>query len=109
MPIPLHKALTLICPVIGAILGLFLGLYLVNGWPARGEFGWPVIAACASLSFLGLVAPALLLRAVPAACPSCGGRALLRTDSTFLRKLLAKYSYRCASCGHDEAADFSRP
>jgi hypothetical protein len=109
MPIPVHKALVLFCPMIGAFLGLFLGLYLVHGWPVKGEFGWPVVAACASLVFLGFLLPMLLLsRFVPSACPRRKGRAYLRTDSTFLRNPLARYSYYCRACGHEEAADFSR-
>lgn len=109
MPIPLHKAMILFCPVIGAFLGLFLGLSIVHGWPARGEFGWPVVTVCALLAFLGFLVPMLLIsRFVPAACPQCKGTAYLRTDSTFLRKLLAKYVYRCSTCGHEEGADFSR-
>lgn len=108
MPIPMHKALVLLCPVVGAFLGIFLGLYLVHGVPVEGAFGWPVVAACAGLGLLGLLVPAFLLRRVPARCPRCGGSAYLRTDSTFLREQLARYSYRCTDCGHDEAADFSR-
>ncbi len=108
LPIPIHKALVVLCPVVGAFLGIFLGLYLVHGVPAVGEFGWPVVAACAVLGLVGLLVPAFLVRLIPARCPSCGGAAYLRTDSSFLREQLARYSYRCAACGHDEAADFSR-
>lgn len=109
MPTPLHKALLVFCPAAGSILGAFLGLYLVHGWPAKGEFGWPVVAACAILAFVGFLAPSLLLRLAPASCQRCGGRAFLHTTSTFWHRPLAQYSYRCTACGHDERADFSNP
>ncbi len=109
MPIPIHKALVVLCPVVSAFLGIFLGLYLVHGVPALDEFGWPGVAACAVLGIVGLLSPVFLVRLVPARCPSCGGSAYLRTDSSFLGAQLARYSYRCAAaCAHDEAADFSR-
>src|SRR3954454_3670201 len=98
-----------VCPAAGAILGIFLGLYLVHGWPVKGAFGWPVVAVCAVLAFVGLMGPALLLRLAPVCCGSCGGRAFLRTDSTLLKKQLATSLYMCGACGHVEKADFSPP
>jgi hypothetical protein len=71
--------LVVLCPTVGAVLGVFLGVYLVHGWPAQGELGWAAVAACTPLALVGLMAPTLLLRAAGAACPRCGGRATLRT------------------------------
>jgi hypothetical protein len=39
MPIAVHKTLTVFCPTVGAVACVFLGLYLVHGWPVKGEFG----------------------------------------------------------------------
>jgi hypothetical protein len=107
MPIFVHKALILYCSVAGAYGGFFLGLYLVHGSPVKGALGWPVIISCALLAFLGFMIPMFLLRMVPASCPRCGGPAFLRTESTFFKKLLAVYKYRCKVCKHAERADFS--
>lgn len=105
-----HKLLLQICPVLGALAGFALGIALVHGLPAKGDFGWPVVACCAVFAGLGLVLPFVALsKLVPVRCGQCGGRCYLGTDSTFFRKVLAKYHYRCRSCGRTEEADFSRP
>jgi hypothetical protein len=104
-----HKLLTNVVPVLGAMCGVFLGVYLVHGHPARGEFGWPVFVCSAALALVGLVLPLVVLsKLIPVRCPRCGGRAHLGTDSTFFRKMLATYHYRCRSCGHTQEADFSQ-
>jgi DNA-directed RNA polymerase subunit RPC12/RpoP len=50
-----------------------------------------------------------LSKLVPVRCPHCGGRSYLGTDSTFFRKMLAKYHYRCRSCGRAEEMNFDHP
>jgi hypothetical protein len=105
-----HKLFTQLFPVLGAMGGVFLGIYLVHGIPMRGQFGWRVFACSAALALVGLMLPLVVLsKLVPVRCPRCGGRAYLGTDSTFFRKVLAKYCYRCRSCGHAQEADFSQP
>jgi hypothetical protein len=105
-----HKLLVQYAPIIGALAGVFLGIYLVHGVPAKGDFGWPVVACSAVLAFVGLMAPLVVLsKLVPVRCPRCGGRAYLGTGATFFRNVLARYHYRCRSCGHVEEADFSKP
>jgi DNA-directed RNA polymerase subunit RPC12/RpoP len=104
-----HQFLIQIGSVMGAIGGVFLGIYLVHGFPPRGDFGWPVFACSAALGGLGFVLPLLVMsRLVPVRCPQCGGRSDFGTDSTFFHKMLAKYHYRCRSCGHAEEANFNR-
>lgn len=105
-----HKFLLQFTPVCGAIGGFFLGVLLVHGIPAKGDFGLPVVACSAALAFLGLVLPFVALtRLVPAQCPQCGGRSYLGTDSSFFKKMLAKYRYQCGSCRHAEPLNFTNP
>lgn len=104
-----HKFFLRITPLLGAMGGFFLGIALVHGVPAKGDFGWPVVACCALLAGLGFALPLVaMFRFVSVACRRCGGPARLNTDSTFVRKVFAAYHYRCCSCGHTEDADFSR-
>jgi hypothetical protein len=105
-----HKLLLQIATVVGAMLGVFLGIYLVHGFPMKGDFGWPVVACSAALALVGLVLPMVVLsKLVPVSCARCGGPAYLGTDSTFFRNLFAKYDYRCRSCGQTQEANFSQP
>jgi hypothetical protein len=100
-----HKLLVQLVPAFGAMGGVFLGIHLVHGTPARGAFGWPVFACSAALALVGLVLPRVVLsKLVPVRCSRCGGRAYLGTDSTLFRKVLATYHYRCWSCGHTRQA-----
>jgi hypothetical protein len=90
------------CPAAGAIGGVFRGLYLVHGWPVKGEFGWPVIVSGALFAFLGFMIPTFLARIEPASCPRCGGRAFLRTESTFYERLRDEQGYAgCPSIVRD--------
>jgi hypothetical protein len=91
--------------------GLPLGLeppeHAARVHPVADDFGWPVVARCALFAGLGLVLPFLVLsKLVPVSCPRCRGPAYLGTESTFFRKMLAKYHYRCRSCGHVEEMNF---
>jgi hypothetical protein len=53
LPIWQHKLLIQVVPVFGAMGGLFLGVYLVHGIPAKGDFGLPVYACSAALASRG--------------------------------------------------------
>jgi hypothetical protein len=99
-----HQLLLRYGPVIGAFAGFFLGLYLVDGFPAKGAFGWQVVACCAACILPGLVLPWIVItKLMYVRCPQCHGHAYFGTDSTFFRKMLAQYHYRCRSCGHTQS------
>jgi hypothetical protein len=107
MPVWEHQVLMRLSPVCCALAGFFLGVYLVHGMPAKGEFGIAVVSCCALFAVLGVLVPLFVLsRLVPVFCPRCKGRAYLCTDSTFLKKMLATYAYRCRTCEHAQQARF---
>ena len=75
-----HKLLMQMLAALGAIGGVILGVYLVHGAPAKGDFGWPVVVCSAVLAGLGFVLPVWAIsRFVPVGCPQCGGRSTART------------------------------
>jgi hypothetical protein len=103
LPLPMweHKILLVWGPVCCALAGVFLGVWLVMGVPARGEFGVLVYATAGFFALVGFAVPAFVLyRFVAVVCPCCGGRAYLGTDSTVSRKLFASYYYKCTQCHH---------
>lgn len=103
-PLPpfLHRALMGLGSVAGGIGGVFLGIHLVHGTPARGEFGARVVACSAALGLAGFLVPFFLVgQFVPVECGRCGRAAYLRAEGRFFGTL-GTYQYRCRSCGHAE-------
>jgi hypothetical protein len=108
LPIWEHKRVLIWGSVGGAVVGVLLGIYFIHGSPPKGEFGPAVYCVSAFFALGGFVIPwVVLYRFVPVFCPRCKGRAYLWTESTFFKKPLSSYSYKCKTCKHAEKADFS--